>query len=183
MPPGGTHQCLDDGMVGGIHVGVQREGTLPLTVVGCIAFRCDDPVLPREGSEARPQSDHAEAPSRVPPCVSYPCVDTGSGYALLTCVCEEGACRGKEVSLVFCDPSRRKRKKTQDLERTLLCCISWTRGDIAVGSEPWVKDHTLSLLGVACLSLLPGVFMLQPRSCILGKDSYSQNPRQHHKLC
>lgn len=59
-------------MVGGVHVGVQREGALPLTVVGCIAFRCDDPVLPREGSEARPQSDHAEAPSRVPPLCVLP---------------------------------------------------------------------------------------------------------------
>ena len=32
-------------MVGGVHVGIQREGALPLTVVGGIAFGCDDPVL------------------------------------------------------------------------------------------------------------------------------------------
>lgn len=40
-----THQCLHDGVVGSIHVGVQREGTFPLTVVRGIAFGRDDPVL------------------------------------------------------------------------------------------------------------------------------------------
>lgn len=51
-------------MVGGVHVGVQREGALSLTVVGSIAFRCNDPVLPREGSEAAPQLDYAEGSTR-----------------------------------------------------------------------------------------------------------------------
>jgi hypothetical protein len=37
-------------MVGGVHVGVQREGTLPLAVVGSVALRCNDPVLFREES-------------------------------------------------------------------------------------------------------------------------------------
>lgn len=45
-----THQCLHNGMVGGVHVGVQREGTLPLTVVGGIAFWRNDPVLWGQGS-------------------------------------------------------------------------------------------------------------------------------------
>ena len=45
-----THQRLHDGMVGGVHVGVQREGTLPLAVVGGIAFGRYDPVL-RERAE------------------------------------------------------------------------------------------------------------------------------------
>lgn len=47
--PGGqaghTHQCLHNGVVGGVHVGVQREGTLPLAVVGGVALGRDDPVL------------------------------------------------------------------------------------------------------------------------------------------
>lgn len=47
-----VNQCLDDGVVGGVHVGVQREGALSLTVVGSIAFRCNDPVLPAKVSEA-----------------------------------------------------------------------------------------------------------------------------------
>lgn len=45
-------QCLHDGVVGSIHVGVQREGTFPLTVVRGIAFGRDDPVLPSQVSEA-----------------------------------------------------------------------------------------------------------------------------------
>lgn len=77
-------------MVGGVHVGVQREGTLSLTVVGRVAFRGDDPVLPREGREARPQSDHAEAPSRVPPscvlplCALLPHVQWTQAQAMLS---------------------------------------------------------------------------------------------------
>lgn len=41
-----VHQGLQDGMVGGIHAGVQWEGTLPLTVIGRVALRCNDPVQP-----------------------------------------------------------------------------------------------------------------------------------------
>lgn len=32
--PPGTDQGLQDGVVGGVHAGVQREGALPLAVVG-----------------------------------------------------------------------------------------------------------------------------------------------------
>lgn len=41
----GTDQRLQDGMVGGIHTGVQWKSTLPLTVIGRVALRGDDPVL------------------------------------------------------------------------------------------------------------------------------------------
>lgn len=40
-----THQRLHDGVVGSIHVGVQRKGTFSVTVVGCVAVRRNDPVL------------------------------------------------------------------------------------------------------------------------------------------
>lgn len=45
-----THKGLHNGMVCGVHVGVQREGTLSLAIVRCISLRSDDPVL-REGRE------------------------------------------------------------------------------------------------------------------------------------
>lgn len=41
----GTDQGLQDGVVGGVHAGVQREGALPLTVIGRVALGGDDPVL------------------------------------------------------------------------------------------------------------------------------------------
>lgn len=40
-----THKCLHNGMVCGVHVGVQREGTLSLAIVCCISFWSNDPVL------------------------------------------------------------------------------------------------------------------------------------------
>lgn len=40
-------------MIGGIHVGVEREGALSLAVVRCIALWCYDPVLIR----VKPQGD------------------------------------------------------------------------------------------------------------------------------
>lgn len=40
-----THKGLHNGMVCGIHVGVQWEGTLSLAIVRCISFWSDDPVL------------------------------------------------------------------------------------------------------------------------------------------
>lgn len=45
-----THEGLHDGVVGGVHVGVQREGALALAVVRRVALRSDDPVL-RAGTE------------------------------------------------------------------------------------------------------------------------------------
>lgn len=45
-----THKGLHNGMVCGVHVGVQREGTLPLAIVRCISLWSDDPVL-RVGRE------------------------------------------------------------------------------------------------------------------------------------
>lgn len=44
----GTHQGLHDGVVGGVHVGVEREGALALAVVRRVALRSDDPVLRAE---------------------------------------------------------------------------------------------------------------------------------------
>lgn len=44
---GCSYQCLHDGVVGGVHVSVQGEGALSVTVVGCVAFRSNDPVLRR----------------------------------------------------------------------------------------------------------------------------------------
>lgn len=43
-----THEGLHDGVVGGVHVGVQREGALALAVVRRVALRSDDPVLRAE---------------------------------------------------------------------------------------------------------------------------------------
>ena len=39
-------------MIGGVHVGVQGEGALPVAIVGGVAVRSDDPVLPTEVAEA-----------------------------------------------------------------------------------------------------------------------------------
>lgn len=38
-------------MVGGIHVCIEREGTLSVTIVGSVAFGCDDPVLEMKQKE------------------------------------------------------------------------------------------------------------------------------------
>ena len=43
---------LDDGVVGGVHVGVEGEGALAVAVVGGVAVRGDDPVLPAQVAEA-----------------------------------------------------------------------------------------------------------------------------------
>lgn len=43
-----TYQSLYNGMIGCIHMGVEWERALPITVVGCIAFWSDYPVLFRE---------------------------------------------------------------------------------------------------------------------------------------
>ena len=45
-------QGLDYGVVGGVHVGVEGEGALPVAIVGGVAVRSDDPVLPTEVAEA-----------------------------------------------------------------------------------------------------------------------------------
>ena len=45
----GLHEVdegLDDGVVGGVHVGVQREGAFTVTVVGRVSIRSDNPILP-----------------------------------------------------------------------------------------------------------------------------------------
>lgn len=42
---GWSYQCLHNGVVGGVHVGIKGEGALSITVVGCVAFRSNDPVL------------------------------------------------------------------------------------------------------------------------------------------
>lgn len=44
-------QRLHNGVVCGVHVGVQREGALSLTVVRSVALRSNDPVLPSQVSE------------------------------------------------------------------------------------------------------------------------------------
>ena len=36
---------MHNGVVGGVHVGIEWEGTLSVTVVGSIAFWRNDPVL------------------------------------------------------------------------------------------------------------------------------------------
>ena len=41
----GAHQGLHDGMVGGVHVRVEREGAFSITVVGSVTLGCNDPVL------------------------------------------------------------------------------------------------------------------------------------------
>ncbi len=48
----GTYQSLHNSVIGGIHVGVKREGAFSLAVVGCVALRCYDPVLIRIKQEA-----------------------------------------------------------------------------------------------------------------------------------
>lgn len=50
-PPAGqvqapnTHQSLHDGVIGGVHVGVERESAFAVAVKRSVAFRCDDPIL------------------------------------------------------------------------------------------------------------------------------------------
>lgn len=41
----GAHQRLHDRVVGRVHVRVEWEGALSVTVVGGVALGCDDPVL------------------------------------------------------------------------------------------------------------------------------------------
>lgn len=53
LPSQGTHQGLYNGVVGGIHVRVEWEGTLSITVVGSIAFGCNDPVLEIKQKEVK----------------------------------------------------------------------------------------------------------------------------------
>ena len=48
-------QGLHYGVVGGVHVSVQGEGALSMAVVGGVAVRRDDPVLPPEILEAHVQ--------------------------------------------------------------------------------------------------------------------------------
>lgn len=45
-------QCLHNGVVGGIHVGIKGEGALSITVVGSISLWCNNPVLPAQLPEA-----------------------------------------------------------------------------------------------------------------------------------
>jgi hypothetical protein len=48
-------------------------------------------------------------------------VDIGSGYALLTC---GSPCRGREVSMVFCDPQQKEKKKDSESGRdSLVLCL------------------------------------------------------------
>lgn len=47
-----SYQGLHNGVVGGVHVGIEGEGALSITVVGCIAFRSNDPVL-RETQDSK----------------------------------------------------------------------------------------------------------------------------------
>lgn len=51
----GVHQMdqsLDDGVIGGVHVRVQRETALPVAEEGGVTVRCYDPVLPTQVFEA-----------------------------------------------------------------------------------------------------------------------------------
>ena len=48
-------QGLDNRVVGGVHVGVEGEGALAVAVVGGVAVRGDDPVLPAQVPEAHIQ--------------------------------------------------------------------------------------------------------------------------------
>ena len=45
-------QRLDNGVVGGVHVGVQGEGALSVTIVRGVSVRSDNPVLPTKIAEA-----------------------------------------------------------------------------------------------------------------------------------
>ena len=49
-------QGLHYGVVSGVHVSVQREGTFSMAVVSGVAVRSNDPVLPAEVFEAHVQS-------------------------------------------------------------------------------------------------------------------------------
>ena len=54
-----SHQMdegLHNGVVGGVHVSVEREGALSMAIVSGVAVRRDDPVLPPEIFEAHVQS-------------------------------------------------------------------------------------------------------------------------------
>lgn len=51
-------QRLDEGVVGGVHLGVEREHAVALAVVGVISFRGDDPVLPAQVTERHVEVFH-----------------------------------------------------------------------------------------------------------------------------
>lgn len=48
-------QGLDDGVVGGVHVGVEGKVALAVAIEGLVVVGGDDPVLPAEISEADPE--------------------------------------------------------------------------------------------------------------------------------
>ena len=49
-----VHERLDDGVVGGVHVGVEGEGALAVAVERLVVVGRDDPLLPTEVLEAHP---------------------------------------------------------------------------------------------------------------------------------
>lgn len=50
-----VYQRLDDRMVGGVHVCIEREVTFATAVVRSIAFRCNNPFMPLQIFEANVQ--------------------------------------------------------------------------------------------------------------------------------
>lgn len=48
----GGYQRLYDGVVSSVHVRVEGERALSVAVVGCVAFRSDDPILRQDANYA-----------------------------------------------------------------------------------------------------------------------------------
>ena len=81
----GSHEMdegLDNGVVGGVHVSVEREGALPVAVVSGVTVRSDDPVLPTQVFETHVQSSLLTAFTAVSTSEKVP-VDIVIGEILL----------------------------------------------------------------------------------------------------
>ena len=50
-----VHKCLDNSVVCGIHVSIQGERALAVTVEGLVIVRCNYPLFPSQVLEAHPR--------------------------------------------------------------------------------------------------------------------------------
>jgi len=50
-----VHKCLDNSVVCGIHVSIQGERALAVTVEGLVIVRCNYPLFPSQVLEAHPE--------------------------------------------------------------------------------------------------------------------------------
>ena len=72
-----VHQCLHDGVVGGVQVIRQREGTLPVAVKRLVARGRHNPVVPAHVAEVHVQ----RVPAAVPVALAAPLLGAALGPA------------------------------------------------------------------------------------------------------